>query len=145
MSFYVYMLASERNGTLYIGMTDDLVKRVWQHRTDALAGFTRKYNVKTLVWHETHEGRESAFARERQIKKWNRDWKIRLIDQSNPDWRDLWDEIASPIPAASPPSAHPRDVALNSAHPRGSGDPVFAKQPASPSPPLDSRLRGNER
>jgi len=63
MSFFVYMLASERNGTLYVGMTDDLVKRVWQHRTDALPGFTRRYNVKILVWHETHESRESAFAR----------------------------------------------------------------------------------
>jgi putative endonuclease len=144
MSFFIYMLASERNGTLYVGMTDDLVKRVWQHRTDALPGFTRKYNVKTLVWHETHESRESAFARERQIKKWNRSWKIKLIEESNPDWRDLWDEIASPIPAASPSPARPRGTST-AAHPRGSGDPIFAKQPTLPSPPLDSRFRGNER
>src|SRR5205085_8526366 len=94
MSFFVYMLASKRNGTLYVGMTDDLVKRIWQHRTGALPGFTRKYNVKALVWHETHETRESAFQRERQIKKWNRDWKVDLIEKANPDWRDLWEQIA---------------------------------------------------
>jgi putative endonuclease len=139
MSFYVYILASKRNGTLYVGMTDDLVKRVWQHRTNALPGFTRRYNVKMLVWHETHDSRESAFARERQIKKWDRAWKIKLVEESNPNWRDLWEEVASPIPPA-----HPRSQP-SSAHPRGSGDPVFAKQPASPSPPLDSRFRGNER
>jgi putative endonuclease len=130
MSFFVYILASKRNGTLYVGMTDDLVKRVYQHRTNALPGFTRRYGVKTLVWYETHESRESAFAREHQIKKWNRDWKINLIETDNPEWRDLWEEIASPIP---------------SAHPRGSGDPAFAKQPDSSLPPLDSRFRGNER
>ena len=140
MSFFVYMLASKRNGTLYVGMTDDLVKRIWQHRTNVLPGFTRRYSVKTLVWYETHESRETAFAREHQIKKWNRDWKIKLIEKDNPDWVDLWEEIASPIP-----SAHPREPQSSSAHPRGSGDPVFAKQPTPPSPPLDSRFRGNER
>ncbi len=71
MVFYVYMLASKRNGTLYIGMTDDLLKRIWQHRHGVLAGFTCDYRVKTLVWYEQHESRESALIRERRLKKWN--------------------------------------------------------------------------
>ena len=144
MSFFVYILASKRNGTLYVGMADDLVKRIWQHRTGALPGFTRKYNVKTLVWCETHESRESAFARERQIKKWDRSWKIDLIEKDNPDWRDLWEEIASPIPSAFPDGIQ-SSYALSFAHPRGRGDPVFAKQSKPSLPPLDSRFRGNER
>jgi putative endonuclease len=95
MAFYVYILASKRNGTLYIGMTDDLVKRVWQHRNDLLPGFTTQYRVKTLVWYEVHESRESAFVRERQMKKWNRAWKLEIIEKENPSWRDLWDELNS--------------------------------------------------
>ena len=94
MAFFVYILASKPNGTLYIGMTDHLVKRVWQHRNGVLAGFTRRYGVKILVWFERHESRESAFQRERQLKKWNRFWKLKLIEKENPRWRDLWDEIA---------------------------------------------------
>jgi putative endonuclease len=93
VAFFVYMLASRRNGTLYTGMTDDLVGRVWQHRNDILPGFTKRYGVKTLVWYELHESRESAFVRERQIKKWNRAWKLRLIEEANPAWRDLWPDI----------------------------------------------------
>ena len=93
MSFYVYILASKRNGTLYIGMTDDLVRRIWQHRDGILPGFTKRYGVKTLVWYELHESRDSAFARERQLKKWNRAWKLKLIEEQNPAWRDLWEEI----------------------------------------------------
>jgi putative endonuclease len=93
MSFWVYILASKRNGTLYIGMTDDLVRRVWEHRSGIIHGFTRKYGVKMLVWYEQHESRESAFQRERQMKKWNRGWKLRLVEQSNPRWRDLSDEL----------------------------------------------------
>jgi putative endonuclease len=81
MAFFVYMLASKRNGTLYLGMTDDLVKRVWQHRAGILPGFTKRYDVKTLVWYEAHETRDSAFGRERQIKKWNRAWKIEIIER----------------------------------------------------------------
>ena len=94
MAFFVYMLASKRNGTLYVGVTDDIVKRVWQHRSEIVPGFTKRYGVKTLVWHETHESRESAFVRERQIKKWDRNWKLDLIERTNADWRDLWDEIS---------------------------------------------------
>ena len=93
MSFYVYILASKRSGTLYIGMTDDLVRRIWQHRDGILPGFTKRYGVKTLVWYELHESRDSAFARERQLKKWNRAWKLKLIEERNPAWRDLWEEI----------------------------------------------------
>jgi putative endonuclease len=93
MSFFVYILASQRNGTLYIGMTDDLSRRVEQHRADALSGFTRAYGVKTLVWYEVHETRQAAFQRERQLKKWNRAWKLELIERMNPTWRDLVDEL----------------------------------------------------
>jgi putative endonuclease len=93
VSFYVYILASRRNGTLYIGMTDDLVRRVWEHRTGAVPGFTRKYSVKMLVWFEQHETREAALVRERQLKKWNRAWKLDLIERENASWRDLWDEF----------------------------------------------------
>ena len=93
MSFYVYILARQRNGTLYVGMTDDLAKRVWMHRNGVLPGFTKKYGVKMLVWYELHDSRESAFSRERQIKKWNRVWKLELIEKANPGWRDLYDEI----------------------------------------------------
>jgi len=94
MAFYVYMLASKRNGTVYLGMTDDLVKRVWQHRTNLIPGFTQRYGVKMLVWYEQHESRESAFLRERQMKKWSRAWKLDVIEKANPSWRDLWDELA---------------------------------------------------
>jgi putative endonuclease len=93
MSFYVYILANQRNGTLYVWMTDDLAKRIWMHREEVLPGFTKKYGVKILVWYEAHESRESAFARERQIKKWNRDWKLELIEKSNPTWRDLYEDL----------------------------------------------------
>ena len=93
MSFFVYIVASRRNGTLYIGMTDDLVKRIWQHRNGVVPGFTKKYQVKILVWYEVHETRESALTRERQMKRWNRAWKLQIIEQMNPSWRDLWDDI----------------------------------------------------
>ena len=89
MRFYVYILASRRNGTLYMGMTDNLNRRVFEHRTGAIPGFTRKYGVKLLVWFEQHETRESAFQRERAMKKCNRAWKLELIERSNPTWRDL--------------------------------------------------------
>ena len=95
MSFSVYILASRRNGTLYVGMTDDLVKRVWMHKEEVLPGFTKDYGVKLLVWYEVHDSRESAFIRERQIKKWNRAWKLELIEKTNPSWCDLYDEIAN--------------------------------------------------
>jgi putative endonuclease len=93
MSFFVYMLASRKNGTLYVGMTDGLTRRLWEHQTGSIPGFTKRYGVKTLVWYEVHESRETAFQRERQLKKWNRAWKIQLIEKANPNWRDLTKEL----------------------------------------------------
>jgi putative endonuclease len=93
MSFFVYVLASRRNGTLYIGMTDNLARRVWEHQTEIVPGFTKQYGVKILVWYELHASREAAFQRERQLKKWNRSWKLALIERSNPKWQDLANEL----------------------------------------------------
>ncbi len=89
----VYMLSSKPNGTLYIGVTSDLIKRIWQHKNEITKGFTQKYGVKHLVWFEVHIDILSAIQREKQLKKWNRQWKIDLIRQTNPTWRDLYDEI----------------------------------------------------
>jgi putative endonuclease len=94
MTFHVYLLASQRNGTLYIGSTDDLARRVFEHKDKQRRGFTSKYGVDRLVWFEAHETRESAFVRERQMKKWNRAWKIALIERFNPAWRDLYEDLA---------------------------------------------------
>ena len=92
--FFVYILASKRNGTLYIGTTNDLVRRVWEHKSDAVEGFTKKYGVHQLVWFETADTALAAITREKQLKKWNRAWKLELIEALNPDWKDLYDEIA---------------------------------------------------
>ena len=89
----VYILASMRNGTLYVGVTSDLVQRVWQHKNDFVEGFTQRYGVHTLVWFEAHESMESAIAREKPNKEWKRAWKLELIEKGNPTWRDLYDEI----------------------------------------------------
>ena len=86
-------MASKRNGTLYVGVTSDLVQRTWQHKDDQVEGFTSKYAVKMLVYFEVHDTAESAIAREKQIKKWNRAWKLNLIEQHNAEWRDLYDSI----------------------------------------------------
>ena len=93
MSFYTYIMASQPNGTLYTGHTDDLTRRAWEHREGHVEGFTSKYRVKMLVWYEVHDDRHAAFTRERQIKKWNRAWKIRLILEMNPGWRDLYESL----------------------------------------------------
>ena len=90
----VYILASRRNGTLYIGVTGDLARRVSEHRSSAVEGFTRDYCVRTLVFAEFHETMEDAILREKRIKKWRRAWKLELIEQHNPQWRDLYDELA---------------------------------------------------
>ena len=92
--FYVYILASRRNGTLYIGVTNDLIRRVWEHKSDAAEGFTKKYGVHQLVWYEAAATSLAAITREKQLKKWNRAWKVCLIEKMNPDWQDLYDEIA---------------------------------------------------
>ena len=89
----VYMLASKRNGTLYVGVTSDLVKRVWEHKNNVVEGFTRQYNVHMLVWYEVHETMESAIAREKAIKEWKRVWKIRRVEEVNPEWKDLYETI----------------------------------------------------
>jgi putative endonuclease len=89
----VYILASKRNGTLYIGVTSNLPSRIWQHRNDQAPGFTRRYRVHILVWYERHGSMESAIAREKALKEWKRAWKIQLIEDSNPYWRDLYQDI----------------------------------------------------
>jgi putative endonuclease len=89
----VYILASQRNGTLYIGVTSDLVKRVWEHQSDFVEGFTKKYKVHHLVWYEVHDNMEAAINREKQLKEWKRQWKIVLIEKANPYWNDLYATI----------------------------------------------------
>jgi len=89
----VYILASRRNGTLYVSVTSDLVKRVWEHQNNLVEGFTKRYGVHTLVWFEKHETMESAIAREKAIKEWKRRWKLDLIEQRNPEWRDLYEDV----------------------------------------------------
>jgi putative endonuclease len=89
----VYILASRRNGTLYVGVTSNLIQRVWQHRNDVADGFTKRYGVHVLVWFEAHEHMESAILREKQIKQWRRVAKLELIEKTNPDWRDLWVDL----------------------------------------------------
>ena len=91
--FYVYILANKPNGTLYTGVTSELIQRVWQHKNDMAEGFTKKYKVKTLVYYEVHESAESALTREKRIKRWRRAWKLRLIEDSNPEWKDLYEQI----------------------------------------------------
>jgi putative endonuclease len=91
--YHVYLLASRRNGTLYCGVTSDLIKRVWEHKEGVVQGFTERYGVKTLVWFETHENVIEAIAREKQIKEWKRAWKLEMIEKANPTWRDLYEEL----------------------------------------------------
>lgn len=92
-NYYIYILASKKNGTLYIGVTGDLIKRVDEHKQNTVAGFTKKYNVHTLVYYEVFQDIEEAILREKQMKKWNRSWKINLIEEKNPEWKDLYSEI----------------------------------------------------
>lgn len=93
-SSYVYILASRPYGTLYVGVTSDLIRRVWQHKEGDVAGFTKKYKIKHLVWYETHSEVISAITREKQIKEWPRHWKINLIQSTNPAWHDLYPTLA---------------------------------------------------
>ncbi len=90
---YVYILASKKYGTLYIGVTSNLIKRVYEHKTNVIEGFTKEYNVKNLVYFETTPSMISAIQREKQLKKWNRAWKIRIIEEFNPTWKDLYNDI----------------------------------------------------
>jgi len=89
----VYILASKPFGTLYVGVTSHLEKRVWEHKTDAVEGFTKRYRVHALVWFEQHDSMRAAIAREKAVKVWRRDWKFNLIETTNPEWRDLYSDI----------------------------------------------------
>ena len=91
--YFVYIMASKRNGTLYVGVTNNLVRRAYEHREGMIEGFTKKYNVKSLVYYEIHQEINEAILREKRVKKWIREWKIKLIEEMNPDWRDLFDDI----------------------------------------------------
>jgi putative endonuclease len=92
--FYIYILASRKNGALYTGVTATLPQRIWEHRTGAIEGFTKKYNIRLLVYFEPHDDANSAFAREKLVKRWRREWKIAVIERRNPDWEDLYPMIA---------------------------------------------------
>lgn len=131
----VYLLASQRNGTLYLGVTSNLVQRIWQHRNGVVEGFTKQHGVETLVWYEQHETMESAILREKAIKKWNRAWKLELIERGNPTWRDLWPEILGDT-SALPDPAIPR-------HSRERGNPGSSSARLNEKA-LDSRVRGND-
>jgi len=90
----VYILANKRNGTLYIGVTSDLAKRIWEHQNNMAEGFSKRYGVHLSVWYELHETMESAIKREKQMKEWKRKWKLELIENTNPDWQDLYNTLA---------------------------------------------------
>jgi len=92
-NYYVYILASKPRGTIYIGMTSDLIRRVYEHKNGLVEGFTKEYGVKTLVYYETYNSVEEAIKREKQLKKWNRIWKIEMIENHNRDWRDLYCDL----------------------------------------------------
>ncbi len=93
MPYSVYILSSKKNGVLYIGVTNDLQRRVAEHKEGIIKGFSQKYVVKTLIYHETYDDPENAILREKRLKKWNREWKIRLIEEQNPTWRDLYADL----------------------------------------------------
>ena len=95
MAYYVYLLASDKNGTLYLGVTNDVVRRVYEHKSKAVESFTKRYSVGRLVWFEIYDDALTAIAREKELKKWRRDWKIRLIEQDNPHWTDLYPVVAA--------------------------------------------------
>jgi putative endonuclease len=92
-TYFVYIIASNKNGTIYIGVTNNLTKRVWEHKNEVADGFTSKYSVKKLVYYEDHSEIESAIRREKRLKKWERKWKLELIEKNNPQWLDLYDKI----------------------------------------------------
>jgi putative endonuclease len=95
MAYYVYLLASRKDGALYIGVTNDLIRRTFEHRSKMIKGFTSKYNITRLVWFEIYDDPVSAISREKELKKWRRSWKVALIEQENPNWNDLYETITS--------------------------------------------------
>jgi putative endonuclease len=95
----VYIMASKKNGTLYVGVTSNLVKRIWEQKNNMVEGFTKRYGVHQVIWYELHASMESALAREKRLKDWKRAWKLELIEKKNPDWQDLYSTIVDWIPA----------------------------------------------
>jgi putative endonuclease len=95
LTYFVYILASQRNGTLYVGVTNDLLRRVYEHREGLISGFTKRFHVKHLVYFEAHRDINEAILREKRIKRWRRDWKLELIESLNPNWKDLWSDLTS--------------------------------------------------
>jgi len=93
-SYYVYILASKRNGTLYIGITNSLIRRVYEHKNDLINGFSKRYHVHTLVYYQRFDDVKSAIQHEKRLKKWNRKWKLALIEENNPAWKDLYEDLA---------------------------------------------------
>jgi putative endonuclease len=91
--FYVYILTNQRYGTLYVGITNDLIRRVWEHKNNVVKGFTHEHGLHRLVWYEVHATAYEAITREKRIKKWHRDWKVNLIQEANPGWDDLYDTV----------------------------------------------------
>jgi len=146
----VYILASSQNGTLYIGVTSDLIKRIWQHKEGLSDGFTKQYEVKILVWYEQHETMESAIAREKAMKKWLRKWKLTTIEKMNPNWIDLWPHIIgeAPLPVVLAASATPTPAPSIAAAPPIITAPFVIPAQAGIQQQsdtlLDSRLRGND-
>ncbi len=119
----IYILASQRDGTLYIGVTSDLVKRIYEHKQDSAESFTKEHHVHILVYYEFHDDMEAAIRREKQLKKWNRSWKMRLIEEKNPEWNDLYEEIVLLLRYVCP-SPH------FSGHPPLFRHPAFSVTPA---------------
>ena len=95
--YFVYIVASARNGTLYVGVTNDVLRRTWEHKSEMIDGFTKKYGVHRLVWYEMHSDINEAIVREKRLKRWNRAWKIRLIEENNSGWNDLHDRLTGEI------------------------------------------------
>ena len=93
MAYYVYILASRKDGAIHIGVTNDIVRRVYEHRIKAVPGFTSKYNITQLIWFEIYDDTTNAITREKELKKWKRAWKVRLIEEKNPEWKDLYESI----------------------------------------------------
>lgn len=92
-NYYVYILASQKNGTLYTGVTNDLARRIWEHKEGTIEGFTKKYDVKILVWYDVYNDVNEAIAHEKRLKRWNRKWKLELIEKNNPNWKDLYEDL----------------------------------------------------
>lgn len=116
--YYVYILASRRNGTLYIGVSNDIMRRTWEHKNDLIEGFTKKYGVHILVWYEIHEDIDAAIRREKRMKRWNRAWKIALIEENNSGWNDLYDRFTGEIALPDPPAPQSLSGAVGAAHSR---------------------------